>query len=123
MENLKVRGVIKSIGEKVVNDYGTRLEFVLVHTETNDNGVWETPIKVEMFKKPDYADNVDKFLEYNKVGDTVDVEIQIRGREWTSPEGEVKVFNSFNLWRCDSVQGGTEQPVVASVVDDDDLPF
>lgn len=120
MDNVKVNGVIKSISEKVVNDYGTRLEYVVEHTETNDNGTWVTPLKIEMFKKGDYVSHVDNFLEYNKVGDSVCVEFQVRGREWTSPEGVVKIFNSFNHWRCDKVEGA----VLAVEGDEKDLlPF
>jgi hypothetical protein len=36
-----------------------------------------------------------------KVGDQVQLEFSLRGREWTSPSGDVKYFNSLDVWRID----------------------
>ncbi|MBT3592850.1 MAG: hypothetical protein HN519_02635, partial [Hellea sp.] len=30
----------------------------------------------------------------------------MRGRDWTSPQGEVKYFVSLEAWRLDKVSGG-----------------
>lgn len=43
-------------------------------------------------------DKVDLLDKY-KVGDFVEVNINIRGREWTSPTGEVKYFNDIQGWK------------------------
>jgi len=37
-------------------------------------------------------------LEGFEVGDEVEVEFSLRGREWTSPKGDVKYFNSLDVW-------------------------
>lgn len=42
-------------------------------------------------------DNVN-MLDNLAVGDVVECGINIRGREWTNPQGEVKYFNSINCW-------------------------
>jgi len=34
-----------------------------------------------------------------KVGDTVDFSLNLRGREWSSPAGETKVFNTITAWK------------------------
>lgn len=34
-----------------------------------------------------------------QVGEIVKVDFNIRGREWLSPQGEMKYFNSLNGWR------------------------
>ena len=59
----------------------------------------------------------------------------IRGREWTSPQGEVKYFNSLDAWRVEKAQvGGSPTPTevkpattddAETLIDesDDDLPF
>lgn len=36
-------------------------------------------------------------IEAFKVGDTLEVEFSLRGREWTSRTGEVKYFNSLDV--------------------------
>ena len=41
-------------------------------------------------------DKCDLLNNYN-VGEAVKVSINLRGREWTNPQGEVKYFNSFLL--------------------------
>ena len=81
---------------------------------------------------------------FNK-GDEVKVEFSLRGREWTSPKGEVRYFNSLNAWSIDRVGdaaptgagdfgGGGGGGAVAGTggifgdsppppSDDDDIPF
>lgn len=48
-------------------------------------------------------------LDSYDVGDRVIIEFSLRGREWKSPKGEVKFFNSLDVWRVElAVQG--QQP-------------
>lgn len=42
--------------------------------------------------------NCDKLNGVN-VGDEVTVDYNLRGREWTSPQGEVKYFNTLDGWK------------------------
>ena len=80
-------------------------------------------------------------LDYFQANDNVEVSFNLRGREWTSPQGEVKFFNTIEAWRIE--KQGQSQPmgmpssgpsamdmgsdslpgVGASTEDDDDLPF
>ena len=78
-------------------------------------------------------------LDGYSVEDEVEVSFNLRGREWTSPQGEVKYFNTLDAWRIEKVgqgmpQGGPSDmnlnPVPASApsasteaAEDDDLPF
>jgi len=68
----------------------------------------------------DKCDLLDKY----KVGDTVKIGINLRGREWINPEGVAKYFNSIVGWRID-----TEVAELAPLDDNpavavkDDLPF
>ena len=59
----------------------------------------------------DRCENLDGF----KVGDEVRVEFSLRGREWTSPKGEVKFFNSLDVWSLDRISGSSARG--------DDPPF
>lgn len=38
-------------------------------------------------------------LDGMNVGDEVAIEFSLRGREWRSPSGEVKYFNTLDVWK------------------------
>ena len=109
--NYKMKGTIAQIGEKKTLDNGAVvLDYTVI--ETSDNG-YTTPYSFSMYNKADKVEFVDKFIEFNKVGDSVEVEFGIRGREYNG-----MIYNSLSHWRCDKV----EQAV--SVADDGSgLPF
>lgn len=71
-----------------------------------------------------------------KAGESVTVSINIKGREWTSPQGEVKYFNSIHGWKIARdvanipVQGAQIVQPTANVAtahpadtNEEDLPF
>jgi hypothetical protein len=81
-------------------------------------------------------------LDAVQVNEQVEVSFNLRGREWTNPQGEVKYFNSLEAWRIEKVgqnapqgmpQGGpsamnldpiaTPSAAVNTDSEDDDLPF
>ena len=72
----------------------------------------------------DRCENLDGF----DVGDEVRVEFSLRGREWRSPRGETKYFNSLDVWtleRAGDAAGLPEDPPFddAPPPSDDDIPF
>ena len=111
----KLTGTVKVIKETVqVNDKFSKREFVI-----NDaSSMYPQDI---MFQS--VQDKV-SIMDSYKVGDTVEVSFNLRGREWTSPQGEVKYFNTLEAWRC---EGATLTPLspelTATATEDDDLPF
>ena len=108
----KVKGTITAIGEKKVLDNGAVvLDYVV--SETSENG-YVTPFSFNIYKSAEYAEFVDKFIEFNKVGDEVEVEFSIRGKEYNG-----RIYNSLSHWRCDKV---TDAPV-PTVIADDEPPF
>lgn len=79
-------------------------------------------------------------LDAVNVNDQIEVSFNLRGREWTSPQGEVRYFNTLDAWRIEKVgaapmggmpQGGPSAmnldpiatPASTASSDDDDLPF
>jgi hypothetical protein len=64
-----------------------------------------------------------------EVGEEVKVEFSLRGREWTSPSGDVKYFNSLDVWSIDptgSSAARTDEPPLPSTAPpgvDDDVVF
>jgi len=59
----------------------------------------------------DRCEQIDDF----GVGDEVRVEFSLRGREWKSPRGEVKYFNSLDVWNIERAGGDQSR--------DDEPPF
>jgi hypothetical protein len=68
-------------------------------------------------------------------GEDVKVEFSLRGREWTSPKGEVRYFNSLEVWALerlgdspsDSPPGSGTEPGQGDEppppMDEDEIPF
>ena len=81
-------------------------------------------------------DRIDLLNSYSE-GQQVTISINLRGREWTSPKGEVKFFVSVQGWRIQPLQQGsaaapasatapvaaTPAPANTNATEDDDLPF
>jgi len=73
----------------------------------------------------DRCDRLDAF----RIGDEVRVEFSLRGREWRSPKGEVRYFNSLDVWTIEpmgaarSAAGGEELFEGVPPPGDDDIPF
>jgi hypothetical protein len=42
-----------------------------------------------------------ELLSAFKVGNQVEVSWNLRGREWTNPQGEVKYFNTLEAWKIE----------------------
>ena len=68
-------------------------------------------------------------LDSYNVGDEIKVQFNLRGREWTSPQGEVKYFNSLEAWRLEGISKGSMQDAPPITENElltpakDDLPF
>lgn len=48
-------------------------------------------------------------LDGLNVGDQVSIEFSLRGREWKSPSGEVKYFNSLDVWKLEPARGNASR--------------
>ena|SRR5438105_5026230 len=117
---------------------------------------YDTNVVSERFKKRDFVLTVEpgspypqhvtfqivqdkvSMLDGFNVGDEVKVQFNLKGREWTSPQGEVKYFNTIDAWRIEKLGSSNSQqsqqrnnassentapPVFTSNSADDDLPF
>lgn len=76
-------------------------------------------------------------LDNYAIGQGVKVGINLRGREWTSPQGEVKYFNTIQGWKIESTDKSYSTPTtqtpttqafepennVSDTQQQDDLPF
>ena len=131
----KLSGTLKVINPtQVISDRFSKREFVV---ETQD----QYPQLILFQATQDKCALLDNF----QPNEQVEVSFNLRGREWTSPQGEVKYFNTVEAWRIERAGQGTamraggpsamnldSNPVAtsgqtASVIsendDSDDLPF
>jgi hypothetical protein len=109
----KVKGAILSISEIESAGSGQKLTFRIDTGEQYNN-----LLEFEMFKKNEYTEHLDKFKQFNKVGDNVEVEFNLKTFNW-KPEAENKVFTSLSAWRVDKV--GDAAP--AEEEEEEILPF
>jgi len=125
---MEVQGKVKMIGEtQTFGNNGFRKREIVVTTEEQ----YPQHIMVEFVQ--DKTDLLNNF----QVGQNVKIGINLRGREWTNPQGEVKYFNSIQGWRIEALQSeapSNQMPPmppsdafepVSNLNDDDpdDLPF
>lgn len=96
-----------------------------IHVQTQEQ--YPQTLCVEFVQdKCSLLDNIGK-------GQTVTIGINLRGREWTNPQGEIKVFNQIQGWKISvSDQSGTQptpnkeafEPATSYKEEEhDDLPF
>jgi single-strand DNA-binding protein len=117
---MKVSGTVYAIGEqKSLGANGfTKRELIV---ETTDNPKYPQLVAFEATKERC------ALLDAVKVGDAVDVEFNLRGREWRSPSGDVKYFNTLDIWKVSVTSKAPErqQPIVVSgnASPDVDPPF
>jgi hypothetical protein len=126
----KITGTIISKGDVVVvSDKFQKIEFVV---ETEE----QYPQKLQI----QFTQDKVNLMQYYKIGSVVEVNVNIKGREWVNPAtGKVSYFLSLDAWSI-SLKGGNnaapaskpmgniesnfqEEAIRDMQEDDDDLPF
>ena len=130
-KTMELQGTVKKVFETQTFATGFQKRELILLTQEQ----YPQPISIEFLSdKISLLDNVSE-------GEDVKIGINIRGREWTSPQGETKYFNSITGWRIEKLQGGNNfneptqaQPSANNTTaaasenpfaeeEDDDLPF
>jgi translation initiation factor IF-3 len=133
----QITGVLKAkFSEQKVSDSFKKRDFVV----TENSSQYPQHINFQLVQ--DKCSLIDSFNE----GDTIKVSFNLRGREWTSPQNEVKYFNTLDAWRIENADGNQNvsqpsaqsnnyqaapqntPPVISSSINlnssqEDDLPF
>mgnify|MGYP000155809454 CR=1 FL=1 len=92
---MEIQGKVKLIGEtQTFGNNGFRKREIVVTTEEQ----YPQHIMVE------FVQDKTELLNNYSVGQNVKISINLRGREWTNPQGEVKYFNSIQGWRIENLQ-------------------
>jgi hypothetical protein len=122
---MEITGTIKKIDEAKTFGSGFRKREVVVTTDEQ----YPQFLLIEFTQ-----DKCDLLNNYN-VGDSVKISINLRGREWVSPQNETKYFNSIQGWRIEKMSDQSAPPSIEAVQefetttdfnlseDEDDLPF
>lgn len=132
---MEVSGIVKRVGGTQQISASFKKREIVVTTEEQ----YPQHLSIEFVQdKTDLLDSVQE-------GEKVTIGINLRGREWTSPQGEVKYFNTIQGWRIDKSSSapapaspqngggaaptnsqndfGTPPGMAPYEEDDDDLPF
>ncbi len=118
---MQITGIIKVIKEEQsVSEKFKKREFVL----TDNSSQYPQHISFQL------TQDRCKLIDQVNVGDVITVHFNLRGREWTSPQGEIKYFNTLEAWKIDrnaqapaqSMPAESYQNIPASQ-GNDDLPF
>lgn len=125
---MELQGTVKKLFDVQTFASGFQKREMVILTQEQ----YPQPINIEFL-----SDKI-SLLDNLKEGENVKVGINIRGREWTSPQGETKYFNSITGWRVEKVFDNASEPTQAAPSqsaspasnenpfagdDDDDLPF
>ena len=93
---MEVTGKVKMIDQtKEVGSGGFKKRDIVVTTDEQ----YPQHILVQFVQ--DKCDLLNGF----QVGEPVKIDINLRGREWTNPQGETVYFNTIQGWRIAKVQG------------------
>jgi hypothetical protein len=110
---MEVTGIIKRIGAtQVVSDKFQKRE---VHIQTAEQ--FPQVLSIE------FAQDKCSILDNYAAGQEVTIGINLRGREWTSPQGEVKAFNTIQGWKISATGSAPVAATTTVQSNDDGLPF
>ena len=124
---MEVSGKIKVLGDvKTFGDNGFRKREIVITTQEQ----YPQHLLIEFVQ--DRCELLDSF----NIGENVKISINLRGREWENPQGDIKYFNSIHGWRIEkedfignnTIPSPDEAPGFEVKSDDDkevedDLPF
>ena len=100
----KVQGTIKEITQ---TESRGDFRFRKLTLTTND--------KYPQVLSIDFTQDNCGLLDSYQLGQSVEVAYNLRGREWTNPQGETKVFNSIQGWK---INEATEEVTAADQAPD-----
>ena len=115
---MELKGILKQLNPVVERgNYQSRRVWLTTEPESQ----YPQTVEIELGK-----DKID-LLNNTQVGAEINCHINLRGREWTSPEGKTSVFNTLSCWKVDGI---TAKPVQAQPLhtpstfqhDNNDLP-
>lgn len=114
---MEISGKIKIINEtRTFGASGFKKSEVVITTSEQ----YPQPLLIEFVQ--DKCGLLDNF----KIGDEVKIAINLRGKEWISPEGQIKYFNSINGWKIQIINNENSSsqmipPPAEAMIDANDI--
>lgn len=114
---MQITGTLKVVGDtQTVSEKFKKREFVL----TDNSSQYPQHISFQL------VNDKCNLLDNKAIGTQVTVHFNLRGREWNSPDGTVKYFNTLEAWRLEfgvvqTDKEGSANNAQSTVVDG--LPF
>lgn len=94
----QITGALKMIGQETqVSEKFKKRDFVLV----DNSSQYPQSILFQL------TQDKTSLLDNCKEGDEVTVHFNLRGREWTNPQNEVKYFNTLDAWKIDGAKSSS----------------
>tara|TARA_B100000795_G_scaffold262887_1_gene241308 strand:+ start:234 stop:593 length:360 start_codon:yes stop_codon:yes gene_type:complete len=117
----QLKGKLKDIKDtQKITDTFQKREFVI----TDDSSQYPQHIMFQL------TQDRCPLLDGYQLGSEITVNFNLRGREWTSPAGDIKFFNTLEAWRIEaSATAAAQAPAPANIPpametgSADDLPF
>ncbi len=112
---MKIKGQITSIQDPTTFENGSKKLTFQIDTKEQYNNI----ISFDLFKGAEYAEHVDKFVQFNHVGDNVEVEFNIKCQEYNG-----KWYTNLSVWKVEKLTA--PQPTAEQLGDDTQdtsLPF
>ena len=113
---MQLTGKVKVINDiQVISEKFQKREFVI----TDDSSQYPQDIMFQITQ--DRCDLIEGF----SIDQVVTVNFNLRGREWLSPKGETRYFNTIEAWKITATEGAVKTPpaVKEPQGDADALPF
>jgi hypothetical protein len=117
---MQLSGKLHAIFEtKQITERFQKRDFVI---ETADNPIYPQLVILQL--TGERCTVLDGFA----LNQMVNVEFNVRGREWKSPSGEIKYFNSLDAWTIESDEKNQHAAEESTAPEtpwppDDDIPF
>lgn len=110
----KFKGIVHNVGAtNQVSDKFRKREVVLT------DGASEYPQYIPFTFVQDKCSLADSLIE----GQEVEFSFSLKGREWTSPQGDVKFFCTIEAFNVSGATAPAPAPSSMPQVEDEDLPF
>ena len=110
----KFKGIVYKVGNtEVISEKFSKRELVLT------DGAEQYPQYISFTFIKDKCSLLDSLAE----GQETEVSFSLKGREWTSPQGDVKYFNTIEGFAVTGAAPSAPAASAPAASGDDDLPF
>jgi len=102
---MEFSGIIHKICDTVhISETFKKRAFIIESSETKGDRTFTELVQFEFIQ--DKCDLLDGF----KIGDQVNIGFNLKGRKWTSPQGEDRFFNTLQAWMINVLKEDLPMP-------------